>query len=390
MLEVGTGDAEVTRIAAGAVDRIGGAGRVTLERDGDKHEHETETRDHRDAFDAALRLMDEAGCLSDIAAIGHRIVHGGLRFRSSTVIDANVIGAIREVSDLAPLHNAPALAVIEAAGAAFGPEVPMVAAFDTAFFADLPDVASRYAIPKELSERYGIRRFGFHGLAHDDMIRRFQTLRPEVPRPRLVTLQLGNGCSATASFEGRPVDTSMGYTPLEGLIMGTRSGDLDPALPLRLQALTGMSAQDVEDLLNSRSGLLGLSGRSADMRDLLEAAASGDADCALAVDAFCARTTKYVGAYTALLGGIDALIFGGGIGEHSPEIRRRICRGMQWAGLTLDEDANQIAAGPEVHISANASRIDVWVMHVDEAAVIARETVALLTGREEQPDATDR
>jgi acetate kinase len=306
------------------------------------------------------------------------VVHGGLRFRASTRIDAEVIEAVRAASELAPLHNGPALAVIEAACERFG-SLPGVACFDTAFFADLPDTAARYAIPKDLSERHGIRRFGFHGLAHGDMVRRYLALRPELRAPRLVTLQLGNGCSAAASLGGKPIDTSMGYTPLEGLIMGTRSGDLDPALPLRLQALTGMPAEEVEAMLNEKSGLLGLSGRSADMRDLLAGEADGGPDCALAVEAFCARTKKYVGGYAALLGGLDALVFGGGIGEHNPSIRRRVCEGLAWAGLRLDEGANERATGDDVRISASESTIDVWVMQVDEAAVIARETFALLS-----------
>ncbi len=390
MLNVHIGSADVERVATGAIERIGAKGRAILHQGSDTIEHEVETQDHRDAFDAARRLLEQTDALGDVEAIGHRVVHGGMRFRSTTHIDAEVIEAIREVSDLAPLHNGPALAVIEAARDALGRDLPMVAAFDTAFFAGLPDVASRYAIPKELSEQYGIRRFGFHGLAHGYMARRFQALRPEITHPRLITLQLGSGCSAAATFDCMPIDTSMGYTPLEGLIMGTRSGDLDPALPLRLQALTGMSADEVETLLNTRSGLLGLSGSTAEMRDLMPAATAGDADAAFAIEAFCTRTKKYVGAYLALLGGADGVIFGGGIGENMPEIRRLICQGLQWCGVALDEGANEGATGTEVHIGAKGSTMDVWVMHVDEATVIARETVALLTGEEEKNDAPER
>jgi acetate kinase len=379
VLDAGAGSDEVKRVATGSVERIGGRGRASISCSDEQHERETETRDHREAFGIAQGLLEQAGCLGDIDGVGHRVVHGGLRFRASTRIDAEVIDAIREVSVLAPLHNKPALAVIEAAAEAFGAEMPAVAAFDTAYFADLPDEASRYAIPKDLSDRYGIRRFGFHGLAHGDMVRRFQTLRPEVLRPRLITLMLGGGCSVTASFDGSPVDTSMGYTPLEGLVMGTRSGDIDPALPLRLQALTGMSPEDVEDLLNTRSGLLGLSGRSGEMRDLVPAAANGDEDAAFAVEMFCRSARKYVGAYLALLGGADAVIFSGGIGENMPEVRKGICQALEWAGLTLDDGANASASGPEVKIAGRESRIDAWVIRADEAAVIARETVALLT-----------
>ena len=378
LLDAEPGKEGAEPVASGQVERVGGAGRASLRHAGAHIEREIETRDHREAFDAALRLLEESGCLAGIEGIGHRVVHGGGRFRSSSRIDDEVVEAIRAVSDLAPLHNGPALAVIEAAREHFESSLPMVAVFDTAFFADLPAVASRYAIPRELSERYEIRRFGFHGLAHGYMVRRFQALRPDVHQPRLITLQLGGGCSATASVDGSPIDTSMGYTPLEGLIMGTRSGDIDPALPLRLQALTGKSAEEVEALLNKESGLLGLSGRSSEMRDLVPAAKEGDTDAAFATEAFCNSVKKYIGAYVAVLGGADGIVFGGGIGENMPEIREQVCRGLEWAGIVLDLDANQRASGTESRISSTTSRADVWVMRVDEAAVIARETVAVL------------
>ena len=378
IIDLETGREEVSRVANGAVERIGRQGRMTLRCGDDWHDETITTRDHRDAFDAAYGLLQASGCLDGVEGAGHRVVHGGLRFRYSARIDGDVIAAIREVSDLAPLHNKPSLEVIEAALERCSTDMPQVAAFDTAFFAELPELAARYAIPKDLSERYGIRRFGFHGLAHGYMVQRFQALQPDVLRPRLITLMLGGGCSATASFDGRPLDTSMGYTPLEGLIMGTRSGDLDPALPLRLQALTGKSADEVETLLNTQSGLLGLSGRSGEMRDVVPAEAEGDLDAAFAVEAFCARARKYIGAYMAVLGGADGIVFGGGIGENMPEIRSRICRGFEWAGLVVDDDVNRNGGGPEVQISAAESGIRAWTIHVDEAAVIARETVVLL------------
>jgi acetate kinase len=352
---------------------------MTLTRGGSIEARNIETRDHADAFETTYKALDQIGLMDSIDAVGHRVVHGGLRFRTATRIEAGVIEAIREATDLAPLHNRPALAVIEAAQERLGANMPMVACFDTAFFAELPDVASRYAIPKEVSERYGIRRFGFHGLAHGDMVRRFQALRPDVPRPRLITLMLGGGCSATASFDGAPVDTSMGYTPLEGLVMGTRSGDIDPALPLRLQALSGQSAGEIEALLNEGSGLLGLSGRSGEMRDLAPAAASGDQEAAFAIELFCTSVRKYIGAYLAILGSADAIVFGGGIGENMPEVRARICQGFEWAGLQLDAQANGAPNLAEARISTAGSSIDAWVMRVDEAAVIARETAAVLT-----------
>jgi acetate kinase len=374
-----TGDGAVPkRIANGSVERIGDRGMASVIFGEDRIAREVETDGHRTAFSIARELLEESGSLQGIEAIGHRVVHGGPRFRESAAIDDTVVGAIREVSELAPLHNRPALDVIEAARDAFQPPVPMVAAFDTAFFADLPDVSARYALPRDLSEAFGIRRFGFHGLAHRYMVQRFRRLRPDIRKARLITLQLGSGCSATASLDGRPVDTSMGYTPLEGLIMGTRTGDLDPAVPLRLQSLTGKPAAAIEDVLNTRSGLLGLSGRSAEMRDLLPAAEAGDRDSAFAIEAFCTRVRKYIGAYAALLGGMDGIVFGGGIGENLPQIRQRVCEGMQWAGVELDNAANDHPPGSEARISDRASQVDVWVTRVDEAEVIARETFDLL------------
>ena len=378
VMDVEPGSSAITRIANGAVERIGSRGRVSLQYGDSKHDEERETRDHRDAFEAAYGAMAASGCLEGIEAVGHRVVHGGLRFRHSVRIDDEVIAAVREVSDLAPLHNGPALAVIEASLARFPAELPQVAAFDTAYFADLPDVASRYAIPKDLADRFGIRRFGFHGLAHGYMAQRLSDLQPELLRPRVITLMLGGGSSAAASFDCAPLDTSMGYTPLEGLIMGTRSGNIDPALPLRLQALTGKTAGEVEELLNTESGLLGLSGRSGEMRDIVQAAAGNDADAAFALEAFCVSVRKYIGAYMAALGGADAIVFGGGIGENLPEVRARACWGLEWAGLVLDEEANKRTTGIEGLISAQQSAVRVWVMRVDEAAVIARETAALL------------
>jgi acetate kinase len=378
VLDVAADDAAARRIASGIVDRIGDDAKASLSYAGSELERAGTAPDHARAFAAAMSLLDEAGLLEAIEAVGHRVVHGGARFVRPELIDDGVIGGIEAASELAPLHNKPALAAIRAARSHFGGALHMVATFDTAFFADLPDVAATYALPRELSQRLGIRRFGFHGLAHRYMVERYRALRPGVTRPRLITLQLGNGCSATASLDGRPLDTSMGFTPLEGLIMGTRSGDLDPALPLLIAEKEGLTTQEVDALLNTRSGLLGISGRSRDMRDLEEAAGAGDANAALAVRAFCYRVTKYAGAYLAVLGGADAIVFGGGIGEHSAEVRRSVCRSLAWAGLQLDEKANSEAGSDGRRISASGSAIEAWVLQVDEAAIIARDAAACL------------
>jgi acetate kinase len=371
----------VTHLAGGVVDRIGGDSITSLSVAGHKFELAKPARDHGEAFGIAIDALQEAGALAGIQAVGHRVVHGGIQFREPVLVDDGVIAAIDAASELAPLHNRPAIDVIKAAGAYFGDTMPMVATFDTAFYASLPDVARKYALPKELSERLEIQRFGFHGLAHRYMVERYRALRRETPEPRLITLQLGNGCSITASIGGRPVDTSMGFSPLEGLIMGTRSGDLDPSIPLFVAEREGLSAQDVEELLSRRSGLLGMSAKSNDMREVLAASRSGHPDSDLAVRAFCYRARKYAGAYLAVLGGADAIIFGGGIGEHIPEIREAICAGLEWAGLELDPQRNRKVSLSDERISSDRATIEAWLVHVEEAVVIARDVADCLQRR---------
>ncbi len=311
------------------------------------------------------------------------MVHGGDLFAEPALIDDEVLAAVEALTDLAPLHNAPSLSAIRAARAALGPGVPMVATFDTAFHRTLPEHASRYAIPLELADKHHIRRYGFHGLAHRYMTERYAAITSTpLEQVKLVTLQLGNGCSATAVEGGRSVDTSMGFTPLEGLVMGTRSGDVDPSLAGFLARREAVDITEVEGWLNTRSGLLGVSGRSADMRELLEAEAQGDARAALAVAMFCYRVRKYVGAYLAALGGANAVVFGGGIGENAPPVRARVCANMEWCGLTLDEERNARTIGSEGRISAGDSRVHAYVIPVDEEGVIAQDTVRCLRERQ--------
>jgi acetate kinase len=371
--------APARRLAHGLIDRVGGPSVVSFEA-----ESGTATRQARAVPDLAAAVREAvdslrgAGLMQLVDAVGHRIVHGGARFHEPVLIDDAVLRAIEAVGALAPLHNPPALAALGAARAIVGPELPMVATFDTAFFAGLPAVAATYALPRDLAAKHGLRRYGFHGLAHRYMVERFRSLRPDISLPRLVTFQLGNGCSVTASRDGRPLDTSMGFTPLEGLVMGTRSGDLDPALPLFIAEREGLAPADVESLLNRRSGLLGMSGRSPDMRDLLHAAAAGDERAALAVEVFCYRARKYLGAYLAVLSGADGIVFGGGIGENSAEVRARICDGMAWAGIELDSGRNAAALGAETRVSSDAASVDVWVVAVDEASIIAQDVASCL------------
>ena len=323
------------------------------------------------------RLAAEAGAgLPPIAAVGHRAVHGADRFRHPVLIDDDVMAGLEALEELAPLHNRPSLAGIRTARAVLGPRVPMVAVFDTAFHASIPDHVSSYAISRELAERHGIRRFGFHGISYQSMLARYcEMTKTPGEAATFVALHLGNGCSAAAIKGGRSVDTSMGFTPLEGLVMGTRSGDLDPAIVEYLVRREAVPVETVGEWLNARSGLLGLSGLSSDMRALL--AREGDHPGArLAIAVFCYRARKYIGAYLAALGGARAVVFTGGIGEHSPEIRARICAGMDWCGLRLDPARNAAAVDAEGCISPPDAGLKAYVIAADEEPIIARETAS--------------
>jgi acetate kinase len=385
LIDIGSGFGalgEGRRLAGGIVERIGGAAAIDLAAgNGDRLQKPVTTADHAEATGLVLDWLDSTDLLGSrgLEAVGHRVVHGGERFLEPTLIDDEVVGAIEALVELAPLHNAPSLAAIRAARGRLGPRVPMVAVFDTAFHRAMPERASLYAIPRDLAERHHIRRYGFHGLAHRYMTERYAAMasRP-LEEVKLVTLQLGNGCSATAVEGGCSVDTSMGFTPLEGLMMGTRSGDADPSLAGFLARREGVVVEEIEGWLNTRSGLLGVSGVTSDMRELLEAESHGDARAALAVEMFCYRVRKYVGAYLAALGGAEAVVFGGGIGENAPSVRARICAGMGWCGLRLDEERNAGAVGVEGRISSDDSGLRAYVVAVDEAAVIARDTVRCL------------
>lgn len=312
-----------------------------------------------------------------LQVVAHRVVHGGVRLTSSRRLDTEVEAEIERIAPLAPLHNPVALTWIRACREVLGADLPQVAVFDTAFYAQLPAVAATYALPRELTARHGLRRYGFHGLAHQALWSRWCELRPDVPAGgRVISFQLGAGCSVSAIERGAARDTSMGFSPLEGLVMATRSGDVDPALVTYLQCIEGLSAADMERLLNECSGLLGVSGVSGDMRKLL---ARGDPHARLAVELYCYRARKYIGAYLAVLGGADAILFGGGVGENAVAVRTGILEGLDWAGIRLDAAANAAIIGREGCISAAGSRIEVWVISVDEARILAREALATVT-----------
>lgn len=372
------------RLAGGVIERIGGRPSMNVyTENAQSHDRRVEAADHGQAVRALLAWLEspDARGPHPIDAVGHRVVHGGERFREPAEIDDSVVAALEALTVLAPLHNEPSLAAIRACRSVLGDRVPMVATFDTLFHTTLPPQAAQYAIPADLAARHAVRRYGFHGLAHRYMVERYAALESVPPsQVRLITLQLGSGCSAAAVRDGRSVDTSMGMTPLEGLMMGTRSGDLDPSLAGFLARAEGVGVGEVETWLNTRSGLLGVSGRSADMREVLEAEQQGDGRAALAVEMFCYRVRRYVGAYLAVLGGADAVVFGGGVGEHATGVRARICAGMDWCGLVLDEQRNDAAVGTEARISAPESRIQAYVIPVDEAIMIARDTVTRVAG----------
>ncbi|MEV2238597.1 acetate kinase [Micromonospora sp. NPDC049891] len=329
-------------------------------------------RDHAGAIRQFLNELD----LTDLAVVGHRVVHGGRRFTAPTLVDDAVLAAITDLVPLAPLHNPANLAGIEVARQAL-PGVPQVAVFDTAFHHTLPDSAATYAIDRDVAQRYGIRRYGFHGTSHAYVSRRTAEL---LDRPyeeiNTITLHLGNGASACAVAGGRSVATSMGMSPLEGLVMGTRSGDLDPTIVFHLRREGGLGVDEIDDLLNHRSGLLGLSGVN-DVRELLARRAAGDGAAALAFDVYCRRITGYVGAYYALLGRVDAVTFTAGVGEHAAPVRAAALTGLDRLGITVDPDRN--AGSGDRLISPDGAEVAVCVIGTDEEREIARAARAVVT-----------
>lgn len=311
-----------------------------------------------------------------IDGVCHRIVHGGSRMRNSCLLSAEVEDEIERLAQLAPLHNPVALQWVKASRAFLGNACPHAAIFDTAFYANLPIKAASYALPRPLAEEHEIRRYGFHGIAHQAMWERWCQLRKDLPGgARLITVQLGGGCSMTATLNGTPMDTSMGFSPVEGLVMASRSGDLDPSVVTYLMRRESLTPEAVDQLLNEESGLKGLSDRSPDIRALLDA---DDPYSREAIALYCYRVRKYLGAYLAVLGGADGILFGGGVGEHAPQIRAQILQGMEWCGITLDEHANSATVGREGRISRAAGGIEVWVTAVSEGDILAREAYTII------------
>ena len=378
LVEIGLDSSPYSRdrkLARGLIDGIGEEANCRFEAAGEPSmEKIMPVRDLSAAVRAVIEWLDSVPALGRPDAVGHRVVHGGRRYTAATFIDEAVLGDLDALCEIAPLHNPATVSAIHAARQVFGVAVPMVAVFDTAFHHRIPEAAATYALPWEVTQRHNIRRYGFHGLAYQYDVARYAELVGKQPAAvNAVILHLGNGCSAAAIRNGQSVETSMGFTPLEGLVMGTRSGDIDPALVGYLAHREGMTAAEVETWLNKRAGLLGISGLSNDMRKLL-AARDANPRARLAVDVFCHRARKYLGAYLAVLGGAEAVVFSGGIGENAAAIRREICRGMEWCGIRIDAAANATSSAEDRCVSAADSALQLWIVHADEEAVIARET----------------
>ena len=348
---------------------------------GKEHNIETKVASHEEGMELILQTLADKDIgviktISEIDAVGHRVVHGGEEFTGSVIINEKVLVSIEKFADLAPLHNPANLTGINAAQHSLT-NVRQVACFDTAFHTTIPKVAFLYALPYEFYEKYNIRRYGFHGISHRYAARRAATLMDRDKYDvNLITCHLGNGCSITAVKNGESVDTSMGLTPLEGVVMGTRSGDFDPAIIFYL-ADKGYDIQTLNSICNQKSGLLGISGKSNDMRNLSELAERGDERAKLAIDIFCYRVRKHIGAYTAILENLDAVIFTGGIGENAVEVRAKICSGLDQIGIRIDQHKNDVAIGRESQISAEDSSVKVLVIPTNEEAAIAKDTYEL-------------
>ena len=369
-------------LARGSIERIGEETSELSHFDHEQtHVEQAQVGGVDDAMELILETLvrDDVGViesLSEIGGVGHRVVHGGEEFTGSVIVDDEVITSIEKFADLAPLHNPPNLAGIRAVQRRI-PHVPQVACFDTAFHSTIPEVAYMYALPYELYEKHHIRRYGFHGVSHRYVARRAAAIMGRHKYDiNVITCHLGNGCSITAVREGRSVDTSMGFTPLEGVPMGTRSGDLDPAILFYLGD-KGYDVNKLNVLCNKQSGLIGISGASNDIRNLIELAGEGHERAKLAIDVFCYRIKKYIGAYAAVLGVVDAVVFTGGIGENAVHLRSQICSDMTQIGIELDPAINPETTATETEISSDRSRVAVFVIPTNEQAAIANDTYEL-------------
>lgn len=367
-------------LGKGIVERIGLAGSFLKHQSGtsDKVTIEGTMPTHKEALKFVIDALTDSKHgvikdMTDITACGHRVVHAGEKFAASVVIDEHVMKALRECIDIAPLHNPPNIMGIEACQVLM-PGVPQVAVFDTAFHQTMPKTAYMYAIPVELYEKHRIRRYGFHGTSHKYVTAKTaEFLGKSASELKIVTCHLGNGSSLAAVKNGHSVDTTMGFTPLEGLAMGTRCGDLDPAIIKFVSEKEGLTLAEVDSMLNKKSGMLGLSGLSSDFRDVEDAYIAGNEKARVALDVFCYRVKKYIGAYAAAMNGLDAVVFTAGVGENSDIVRELICKDMEWLGIEIDSAKNKVR-GKEAEISKDGSRVKVLLIPTNEELMIARDT----------------
>ena len=370
-------------LAKGLCERIGIDGRLTYQKAGlDKEITEAPMPTHKEAIQLVLHALvnDKTGAIKDLSevnAVGHRFVHGGEKFASSAVITDDMLAAVEDCNDLAPLHNPANLIGINACRELM-PGVPMVGVFDTAFHQTMPEKAYLYGLPYEYYEKYKVRRYGFHGTSHSFVSKHMaKFLGMDLDNSKLIVAHLGNGASISAVKNGKCVDTSMGLTPLEGLVMGTRSGDIDPAIMEFIAKKENLDIAGVMNVLNKKSGVQGISKLSSDFRDLEEGMEQGNELCAAAMEVFCYRVAKYIGAYVAALNGVDAIAFTAGIGENAPIVRTKVCEYLGYLGIALDEEQNN-KRGEDLVISTPDSKVKVCIIPTNEELAIARETVALV------------
>ena len=376
---------DLSVLCKGVIERIGmtingGEKNVSVKVNGQKFEYDKELPTHTDAFNEVKHILCESehkviDSMKEIDAVGHRIVQGGDIYTHSVLVDDTVVENLRKLSPLAPLHNPGHIQGYEACKAVVGPDVPQVVVFDTAFHSTMPPKAYMYAIPCEYYEKYGVRRYGFHGTSHKYVAyKAAEYLEEPIERLKLITCHLGNGSSIAAVDQGKVVDTSMGMTPLAGLMMGTRCGDLDPSVVNYLKYTLNITGHELDEILNKKSGLLGISGVSSDKRDVEEAAEAGNKRAQLASDMLNYQIKKTIGSYIAAMGGVDAIVFTGGVGEHDAVARAKICHHMDWLGIRIDTDKNKHIQGDVCEITAWGAKVRTLVIATDEELMIARDT----------------
>ena len=371
-------------LAKGNCERIGLDGKITHQAKGDKLELETPLANHADAIKMVLKYLTDAkwgviADVSEISAVGHRVVNGAEIFVEATLMDEEKINTLDGLTEFAPLHNPPAVVGLRACVEVMGKEVPQVTVYDTAFHQSMPATSAVYAIPYEYYEKYGIRRFGAHGTSHGYVAGECAKLLGKKPEElNIVTCHLGNGSSITAVKGGKCLDTSMGFTPLAGVMMGTRCGDIDPAVAMYIMNKEGLTPDQMSDIMNKKSGVAGVSGVSSDFRDLDAGAAAGNERCRLALDMFAYQVTKYIGAYAAAMGGVDAIVFTAGIGENNPAMRAAISAPLGFLGAAIDEEKNKLRGDARV-ISTDDSKVKICVIPTNEELAIAQQTLAVIS-----------